>query len=265
MDLDRLEDLQDVGPDWSISRLQTIMSCGRRYRYKYVDKVEEPKTVPLAFGSAVHKTIEAMHLNNIWDDAAIQRLWGDEWYAAQEGIDWNATLYRRYIYDAKGPKILEAYVAKHKDDDWYALEANFRFNPGDGLPILRGTFDKIQRLVAGDDVPPGFVGRLAIIDYKTSKNAPDPVLLSVDPQLTIYHRAALELLGEDVVVGLHHLPTDTIYWNIRAPRDMNVVKAMLHEGIERVEQEKFGRNVQFGCKWCPYKGDCLSRLVNGEE
>jgi hypothetical protein len=265
MDVDRLEDLADVGPDWSISRLQTIMTCGRKYRYKYVQKVEEPVTVPLAFGSAVHKCIEKMHVDRLWSEAAVQRLWGDEWYAAQGNIDWNDTPYRKYIYDAKGPKILEAYVAKHKDDDWYALEAHFRFDPGHGLPMLRGTIDKIQRLTAGEDTPPGLIGRLAIIDYKTSKNPPDPVLLSVDPQLTIYHRAAYELLGEDVVVGLHHLPTDTIYWNMRTLRDMNGVVAMLQEGIERVEQEKFGRNISWGCKYCPYKNDCLSRAANGEE
>jgi hypothetical protein len=51
-----------------------------------------------------------MQYNNIWTDAAVQRMWSDEWYVAQEGIDWGHTNYRKRIYDDKGPKILEAYA-----------------------------------------------------------------------------------------------------------------------------------------------------------
>lgn len=278
MDSDRLEDLLDTGPDWSVSRLQTIFTCGRRYKYKYVDKVEEPATPPLAFGSANHSCIYQMHTRNIWKDPDIQRLWDDEWYLAQQLIDWSKTQYRKSAYDAKGIKILENYRDKHQHDEWYVLESHFRFNPNDPkwyekdskdfkkwswrYPMLRGTIDKIQLLTKDtDQVLPEHIGRLAIIDYKTSKNAPDELLLAVDPQLTIYREAVKDILGEDLVVGLHHLPTDKIYWNTRTDEDMKEVLEMLEEGVNRVEEFRFGRNISWTCKFCPYKEDCLGSLA----
>jgi RecB family exonuclease len=271
MDLDRLEDLQDVGPDWSVSRLHTIMECGKKYSYKYIEHVEEPVTPPLAFGSAVHKCIYEMHLQNKWDDPFVQRLWNNEWYAAQADVDWEHTNYRKRTFDDKGPKILEAYIAKHKEDQWVSLESRFRFDPGNGLPILRGTLDKVQRLTAGEDIPLEFVGRLAIIDYKTSKNPPEQLMLDVDPQLTIYYQAfkALSLeKGEDPVLAIHWLPgeivqgkekTKTMFFTTREPNDKawEMTSAMLRDGRERVDQEKFDRNIGWACRYCPFKDICL--------
>ena len=262
MDLDRLEEVEDIGPDWSVSRLQTIFSCGRRYRYKYVDHVEEPETVPLAFGSAVHRCLETMHLTNRWDDTYMQRLWSDTWFECQLGIDWDSVQYRKSTQDKKGLAILEAYRETNSEDEWYALEAQFRFDPGKKYPVLRGTFDKIMRLNLPDN--PDYNGRLAVIDYKTSKNPPDPLLLRVDPQLTIYHQAALRLLGEDVILGIHHLPSNTIYLTERTEVDMSAVLDMISEGVSRVNKKKFERNISYACKWCPFKEQCLGGLARGE-
>ena len=267
MDLDRLEEVEDVGPDWSVSRLQTIFACGRKYQYKYVEHVDEPPTVALAFGSAVHKCIETAHLLNRWDDAYLARLWSDTWFEKQIGIDWQAVRDRKSNRDKKGLEILEAYRETNKDDDWYALEAHFRFNPAPfltGTPMLRGTFDKIMCLwgLVGDLEK--YNGRLAVIDYKTSKNPPDPLLLRVDPQLTIYHRAALNLLGEDVVLGIHHLPSNTVFLTERTEKDMDAVIRMISVGMGRVEQQQFERNISYACKWCPYKEQCLGGLANGD-
>src|SRR5690242_10017344 len=127
MDLDRLEEVTDVGPDWSVSRLQTIFSCGRKYYYKYVAKVEEPPTVALAFGSAVHKCLETMHWQDRWDDTFLARLWGETWFEAQTGIDWDAVRDRKSNKDKKGLEILEAYRDTNHSDEWMALESHFRF------------------------------------------------------------------------------------------------------------------------------------------
>jgi CRISPR/Cas system-associated exonuclease Cas4 (RecB family) len=264
MDLDRLEETQDVGPDWSVSRLETIFACGRKYWYKYVEHVEEPKTVPLAFGSAVHKCLETMHWFGKWDDSYIARLWSDTWFEAQIGIDWDNIQYRKPTQDKKGLGILESYRDTHSGDEWLALESHFRFETGE-TPTLRGTFDKIMWLqnLEGEDAK--YNGRLAVIDYKTSKNPPNKLLLRVNPQLTIYHRAAREMLGEDVVVGIHHLPSNTLYFSERKENDMEAVMTMIRRGVERVENQEFERNISYACNWCPFKEDCLMRLANGTD
>jgi hypothetical protein len=273
MDLDRLEEVADVGPDWSVSRLHTIFACGRQYKFKYVDRVEEPKTVPLAFGSAVHICLETMHWNNRWDDTYMQRLWSDTWFESQLGIEWDKTMYRKNTQDKKGLGILEAYRETNSGDEWIALESHFRFDPmpgrkydyHQGYPMLRGTFDKIMYLqgLVGD--LERYNGRLAVIDYKTSKNPPDQLMLRVDPQLTIYHRAVKELLGEDVVVAIHHLPTNTLYPTERTDQDMDAVMTMIRRGIERVDNQEFERNISYACKWCPFVEQCLGGLVNGTD
>lgn len=273
MDLDRLEEVEDVGPDWSVSRLQTIFSCGRKYRFKYVDRIEEPPTVALAFGSAVHECIADMYMNNRWDDTYMQRLWAYKWQEKQAGIDWDTVKERKSNRDKKGVEILESFRETSADDDWYALETHFRYDPTyfsqhrAGIwnpPMLRGTFDKVMRLrgLTGDFE--GYNGRLAVIDYKTSKNPPDPLLLRVDPQLTIYHRAAHEMLGEDVVLAIHHLPTNTLHFTERTEKDMDAVLDMIREGVSRVNNKKFERNISYACKWCAFKEICLGGLANGE-
>lgn len=271
MDLDRFEEVEDVGPDWSVSRLQTIFSCGKKYHYKYIEKVEEPPTVALAFGSAVHKCLETAHWQNRWDDTFLARLWSDTWFEAQVGIDWDTVRDRKSNKDKKGLEILEAYRDTNVNDEWYAIESHFRFDPTPGrkiieerLPVLRGTFDKIEVLRNTGNIAEWddrYDGRLAIIDYKTSKNPPDRLLLRVDPQLTIYHRAALEMFGEDVILGIHHLLTNTIYLTERTERDMDAVLDMIREGVSRVEEEKFERNISYACKWCPFKEQCLGSLA----
>jgi hypothetical protein len=265
MDFDRLEDLEDTGPDWSISRLQTIMQCGKKYEYKYITKVPEAPTPPLAFGSAIHRCIDTMHLQGVWSDSQMQRLWSDTWYECQKDIDWTKTQYRKNTQETKGIKILEAYRAKHINDEWHGLELQFRFIPRYGRygHALRGTWDKIMRLRKFEGMPDQYIGRLAIIDYKTSKNPPEQLMVDVDPQLTIYHRAAQELLGEDVVMGLHHLPTDKIFWTTRTDKAMEPVMKMMDVGRERVEQWMFDRNIDFHCKWCPFKEQCLGGLLSG--
>lgn len=266
-EIDRLEEVEDTGPDWSVSRLQTIFSCGRKYKFKYVEHVEEPKTVPLAFGSAVHKCLETMHWLGKWDDSYMQRLWADTWYEAQLGIDWDNTMYRKPTQDKKGLGILEAYRETNQDDEWYALETNFRFDPTPGVkgsPMLRGTIDKVMRLRGLEGDLERLNGRLAVIDYKTGKNPPDKLLLRVDPQLTIYHAAAQELFGEDVALAIHHLPTNTMHFTERTEIDMVAVIDMIRTGVTRVDQQEFERNLSYACKWCPFKEQCLGALANGE-
>jgi ATP-dependent helicase/DNAse subunit B len=261
VDLDRLEDIQEDETTWSVSRLQTIMRCGHRYALKYIDHVPDAPTPPLAFGTALHRTIELLHLTNQWDDGFIQRTWSDYWYEAQETIDWDLTSYRKSTYDNKGPKILDTYISKHKDDQWYGLEIDFKVSLFDGLPVFRGKIDKVQRLTEHPDIPSQFVGRLGIIDYKSSKNTPDRLLLSVDPQLIIYHQAFKVLTGQDAVVGLHHLPTDTIYFKEVSSDDFdNVVLDMLRRGIKRVESKEYERTISWDCKFCPYFKSCLEDL-----
>lgn len=233
----------------------------------------------LAFGSAVHKCIETMHLLNKWDDTFMQRLWADTWYECQSGIDWDSVKERKKNRDKKGLEILEAYRETNSKDEWLALESHFRFNPNStprelipsqvnfiepALPLLRGTLDKVMYLqgLVGDLEE--YNGRLAIIDYKTSKNPPDKLLLRVDPQLTIYHAAARAMWNENVVVAIHHLPTNTLHPTERTDRDINAVLEMIRSGKDRVDQERFERNISYACKWCPYKEQCLGGLARGE-
>ncbi len=49
-----------MGPEYlSVSQLNTFLICPRKYRFRYIDHIEpERKAAAMAFGSAVHTTIE---------------------------------------------------------------------------------------------------------------------------------------------------------------------------------------------------------------
>src|SRR5437016_4805844 len=107
-EVDRLEELQDEKEEgWSVSKLNTILSCGRKFQYKYIDRIEEVKTGALVFGSAVHSCIEQMHSQSIWDEGKIQRLWDNQWYEYKQQIDWDIERTRQSTYENRGLKMLE--------------------------------------------------------------------------------------------------------------------------------------------------------------
>lgn len=246
--VDREEDLEDFSDYWSVSKLQAIQQCGRKFKFQYIEKVPALKTVALKFGSAVHKCLERIHKESLFEDGQVQRLWADVWSPYIGTIDWDNELASKTVYKNRGLKMLDKYVQSHKDEEVLHLEMKFKIKPSDELPKFGGVIDKIKMVD----------GRPAVVDYKTSKYAPDPLVLDADPQLTMYYMAA-KVLGLDISdFAIHNLLDGTEYWTTRSDEDVYLLLESIEEAQQKVRSKMFARSVGFNCKFCDYKESCLS-------
>lgn len=245
--LDRLEE-EDYGDYFSVSKLQVIQQCGRKFKYQYIDKLPTVKDATLKFGTAVHHCLETMHKESIWTEGGIQRLWADVWTPYVASIDWSQETLTNRAYKNRGQEMLLVYgMDSYKNDEILELEKRFRTKPTDTLPTFGGMIDKV--FVRG--------GRARVVDYKTSKYPPDPFILASDPQLTMYYLACKEL-GYDVEdFAIHNLKDGTEYWTKRSDQDVEILLESIRESQEKIKHGMFSRNISFMCKNCPFKKECL--------
>jgi RecB family exonuclease len=251
---ERLEETTDAVDVWSVSALKTIGSCGRQYLYRYLQDAAKPEgTPPMAFGSAVHKTIEILHKeDNHWEPSQWQRLWNNIWYEYASTVEWG--FYRKSPYDKLGPEMIANYIDQHRDAE--ILEIEYRFPQDDqvykiGEFAIKGIVDQVRRQKNG---------RLLVVDLKTSKDKPDPLLLRADPQFTLYWSCIREKYGEDVDLAWLHLRTGELLRTKRTDKDLLMVEGMLREAQYKVDNSMFARNIGYGCKFCPFITDCLGGL-----
>lgn len=255
-DLDREEEVVDGPNAWSVTLLQTVHTCGYKYKLRYIDKIPEPKTPALKFGTAVHLCIDRMHKESIWEPGDVQEMWADTWTPVSIAIDWalETDKISKTTYKNRGVKMLETYAKGHRDDVVVNSEIKFvtSSKPGSGtenFPKLRGIIDKVQ------EIAPGV---LAIVDFKTSKYPPDWTVLRRDFQLTTYWIAARELGYNVNHLAIHHLLSGEVYWTTRDESDEWLLADSMDEAFYKLREEKFARNIDFHCKWCPFKEQCLS-------
>lgn len=238
---------------WSASKLKTISSCGHQFYYRYRTDIQGTQTPYLSFGKAVHATIEKIHQANDFSEEFWQDTWADQWLANIKDVDFTG-----YFQDFRGNgmKMVLKYVKKNKDIKILELESPFPNNVEVykvGQYVVRGVIDQVRRM---DD------GRLLVVDLKTQKYPPDPMILRADPQFTIYHHVAKQKYpGENPLMALYHLESGTMFYTERTDNDIHEVEAMIREGQQKVDLAMFERNVGHGCRYCPYLTNCLEDYV----
>lgn len=160
---DRVEYLQQtVSP----SRLSLFLQCRLKFFFRYVVKIQKPKTVALHVGSAVHSVLKAWNkarwqqnpltLKQLHDE--FTRAWTDadgkqvQWEPGEEGeekkVGWR--LVETYMRESKIPPSLKPDAVE------VPVEADLSEH---GLPKLIGILDLVQQRV--------------IIDFKTSSQTPN--------------------------------------------------------------------------------------------
>lgn len=243
-DIDREEEFTDSTDAWSFSKLQTIQACGQRYKRRYVDHEPEEKGIQLRFGSIIHHFLDLINKKKIEDIGELQERFVDSWKSSRTW-DWTGEFMTPAQYKNRGLKMLRQYWEKHRDDVIVESEIRFDFQV---YPRLRGIIDKIQ------EIEPGILG---VVDFKTSKNPPDPLVLRRDLQLTMY-RHATSLMGYNINhFAIHHLLSGEVYWTWRDSNDIKDLAAAIKDGQAKVEHELFARNIDYHCKWCSFKESCL--------
>lgn len=66
----------------SVSSVELYAACPARWKRRYVDRVVDPPSVPMAWGTAFHKALEAAHSDE--PDADCEQTWVRTWNAMRE-------------------------------------------------------------------------------------------------------------------------------------------------------------------------------------
>ena len=235
---------------WSVSKLNVIQECGKKYSYRYIDKIEEEPSIYFAFGRAVHEAIEKIGIRSSW----AEEIWEDRWAEHSQLIDW--TQYRKYIWDKSGRTMIQNYLKTSALLGGEVVASELEF-PGEGNEFrLAGSYPMVGKI----DQIRRVHDRLVVLDFKTSSREPDPYVLRNDPQFTTYWAYVREHFGEAPSVYWLHLKTGDLIQTDRTDRDVEILAEAMEEGKTKASLKLFARNVGFSCKTCTYKQHCLGQV-----
>jgi len=228
----------------SESKYQTFRQCGLKYKYKYVNRLEEDKntnTDALHFGSYIHK---------IFED-------GVEAKSLEELTRISEELKSNYKFAASyNPKIqtclrnfLRFNASLHKT---VSAELVYELPLKDDIK-LNGIIDRVVE---------GIEGGYLIIDYKTSKREKTKVDLYGDTQMKGYCYAIHKMYNVPIssIVVAHYYPiTDNLVTcNYSETQINSYLRTIIDEvwRIRKLKKDDFCAQENQFCNWCSYKSLC---------
>ena len=245
---------------YSHSRLSSYETCPRKYRYRYVDKVEtEVEGIEAFMGKRVHEILERLyhHVARYGQPpslAQIQQRFRREWAAGYHDQirivrdEHDADFYRR-----KGEGCLEHYYRANYPFDsgesvGIELDMRFSLDPG-GRYEMRGIVDRLVR--TGE-------GRYEIHDYKTG-SMPPRAKFARDRQMPLYQIAVQQIYpdAEEVELVWHFVGLGR---TIRARRTADELEQTRAETCSLIDKTRtvasFPGRKQPLCRWCEFNQIC---------
>ncbi|NHN35512.1 PD-(D/E)XK nuclease family protein [Paenibacillus agricola] len=231
---------------FSFSRLSLFEKCPFRFHCKYVLKMEEGTTKPLALGKAVHKAIESMISGSDLEEAIL-----DGWIEAE--------MHSGVTHDEISQLVKKApiYAGIGEVETHFTLPLS-----GDpDAPLIQGYIDLIQ----GNN----------IIDWKTNWK---PYAIEATKQLALYAWAFMKLKGGSSVHGnLYYLRFPYITERRMYNRVINQIEAdqarqwalklaieveeriALSEAFPEERLSFFPSIPSTECKHCPFAVECYKQ------
>ncbi len=184
----------------SYSSISLWQTCPRAWRYRYVEQMPAAKSPSLAFGSAMHNTIEALILSrHNGADTDPTATWLEKWQSHSTDVNWDSELPEQWAND--GIRILTSpdfktlldKLSPHTEQGQPAIEKRIELRvPGVPVPVI-GFID----LIAADGVP---------CDFKTASRSwtQDQADRELQP---LFYLAALNQAGYNLNPELrfHHI------------------------------------------------------------
>ena len=242
----------------SATRINTFLQCKLKYWYNYVEHLPKTPNPVFRLGLAVHESLE--YAGELW----LQKEDRESFTKAEtkkildkynevsisEGIE-DVTIHNegRDLVTAR----LKNFVAGRK-----LISLEQKFGMGDGRDIttalgvpLIGAIDKIEEI--DEDT-------LLVVDYKTSKTAPDMDQLRGDIQLSIYDYVVRQLYPQydRILLSLDLLRSDVVY-TYRTDDERIKFEDYLKEVYDQMcaMKKKDARpQMNMFCPWCDYKEFC---------
>lgn len=243
----------------SPSRANDFMQCPLLFRFRQVDRLEEPPSLAALKGSLVHAVLEDLFTLDPGErtDAAAQSMLPAAW---QRLLDKDAALTELFSGDdelsnwlGEAKRLVRDYFALEYPD---AVETSDRelfveTELADGVK-LRGFIDRV-------DVAP--TGQVRIVDYKTGKAPPPAFTAKADFQMKFYalvmyklrgvlpHTLQLMYLGSRDVVRYRPTLDDMRATEAKIERLWDEIRQTARTGDWRPQTSKL-------CNWCHHKPIC---------
>lgn len=251
----------------SYSSISSYLTCSRAWKYHYIDKLPEPVSPALMFGSAFHDTLEEIVGKNTIGEKPKQ---AHELFVSNfarhvennELIDWQDTSHNDQI--SLAARMLNTSVIIN---EIHKLRAKV---DSDGKPIIER---KVELQVP--DVPIPIIGYIDIIlddntpaDFKTASRAWSQDQAEKQTQ-SLFYIAALNQAGEDVNWNFRHIvvtktlsPKLQMLDHSHEPRELFFLFDVIQSVWKGIEAEVFIPNSDsWKCspKWCNFYSICKGK------
>jgi len=254
--------MQETRPHFSVTQLSTYLECPYKYQLAYEEKLRWEK-VPsgVAFGSAIHRTIERFNvalINGGMDEKTAIGIFANEWAteSAKDGVEYKSPDEKEELTD-KGKRLVQLYCQQFVDIKPQAVERVFR------LPILdisTGLFESSRDILGKIDL----IADGEVVEVKTSARSVNQREVDTSLQLTLYSWAFRMIHGQEekalktVALLKTAKPAIQITQTYRTAEDHSRLMELISQVIRAIELRIFYRNpnTRFGCDGCVYRIAC---------
>ena len=244
-------------PIWSATRLKTLLTCPRQFRYAYVDLIPTPATAPLVFGRMLHETLCFLHERHMAERQLppimevlqqFDRLWS-------RALDEERPLFRKgapspQMHTTIAHEVLRAFLSA-QEKSGPPLLAELAFEVEAAGHTLCGIIDRV------DEGPDGLI----IVDFKSGQRKPPLAEVERDLQLTLYAFAARQVLRQPVErVVYYHLRDGSQLTATRDESHFNwLLDTVLPHAVTVLEREQFPPHYGYWCNFCDFREICRAQ------
>jgi len=221
----------------SWSAISTYLTCPLKYKFQYIDGLEEKPRASQSFGRSLHSALEFFYSRI--DPPMIKEVLD---YYDQH---WEPGGYKDAAEEQRfrdlGREILVDFCNVHLREFRPPLAVEHRFTTNvDGIPI-KGYIDRLDALPSG---------ALVIVDYKSNSSPISPQDVAESDQLALYQLAVERAYGRRVeALQLYHLRTLTpVQIPAHPPPRLQRVRTVLREVSEGIQAGHFDPQKN---DWCP--------------
>ncbi len=240
-------------PTISASKLKTFKLCPKKYKHRYIDKINDDSNISAVWGKALHTAIQMKYSSNenpriTFQDAMIKEM---DYYTTKGVIVRGGEYYNKFV--KMGKDILDktdwSQFIPMMYEEKMLLEQYFIFPFPFDNPIcqIEGYIDLIDE-------------RGYVVDHKSGKEKPTEKMLNNDIQFIIYYWAYLqEFHKPPTKMYWHHLRTQLLY-EVNVHNEFEYKQQLLLEDIQALlSAQLFHRKEHdsFCEKYCPYFSKCF--------
>jgi len=237
----------------SATAIRDFLQCALKLVFRYDREIPSIKNDHARLGIAVHQALEQLtrrmlHKKSFPDasdyDFAVTTFMNS---ATHEGLE-NMSFYK------DGKEMVTAFVDKYDPaEEVLDVEHRFKITTPEGIPIV-GAIDKVVKV--NDDT-------IAIIDYKTSRNALTSWQLEDDVQLSMYDLAASLIWPEytNRILTLDYVRIGKPVHTYRTDEDRETFREFLSSiwlQVAKMDEREIKGRLNGLCGWCDYKSYCPS-------